>query len=223
MGWKSVAALLVAWIMVVWILALRGVFEPVSGASQLVAAADIVVPTVIAVAAVLTLLTRSRVITAAVDAAPASWLILYQAYRVAGFVFVRLWWQGFLPGFFALPAGIGDMLTGVFAVLVAVAVRRNSLRARALAYALNLFGIVDLVNAISMGALSTFVSTASAGPGTSLSGVSPLQMYPLVIVPSFGVPLAFIIRCLSICQLRRRSQLSADLSFDEEGGMRKSA
>jgi hypothetical protein len=33
---------------------------------------------------------------------------------------------------------------------------------------------------------------------------SPLILYPLVLVPTFGVPLALILHSLSIRQLRRR-------------------
>jgi len=47
----------------------------------------------------------------------------------------------FLPGYFALPAGIGDTLTGVFAIGVAIALQRETPSARKLAYAVNIFGL----------------------------------------------------------------------------------
>jgi hypothetical protein len=216
LGWSTVAAVLILWLSLVWTLALRGVMVPPAGVSQAMPAGLIFAPTIILVISALTLLTRSETITAAVDAAPLWWLVAYQVYRVAGFVFVQLWSRGFLPGYFALPAGIGDTLTGVFAMVGVVVLWRNLPWARTLAYAVNIFGIADLVNAISMGVISTLE------PATA--GVSPLLMYPLVIVASFGVPLAFIVHCLSIWQLRRRGRLfsSHDL-VEEERVMRMTA
>jgi hypothetical protein len=210
--WGTVASVLIVWVTLVWTLAARGVLAPVAGA-QVYSAGMIVAPTVVLVAVALTLLTRSATVTAAIDAAPLWWLVAYQAYRVAGFVFVRLWSQGLLPGYFALPAGIGDALTGAFSVLVVAAFLRNWSSARALAYAVNIFGMVDLLNAISIGVLSTIVSSATQ--------ISPMLLYPLVIVPSFGVPLAFIIHSLSIWQLRRRDRISTTAAVYADAEMQK--
>ena len=193
--WGTVAAILVGWLILVWTLASRGVLSPPPGTPQAYAAAMIVVPSAGLVGIMLTLLMRSGSIVAAVDAAPLWWLVAYQGYRVTGFIFVRLWWQGFLPGYFALPAGVGDTLTGIFAILAVVVLLRGSSWGRGIAYAVNIFGIADLVNAMSMGVLSALSSGNQA---------SPMLLYPLIMVPSFGVPLAFIIHSLSIWQLRRR-------------------
>jgi hypothetical protein len=203
LAWSTVATVLIGWLTLVWIFAARGVFSPMPGSTQFQSAGMIVGPTILLVVAFLTFLVRSTTIAAAIDAAPLWWLIAYQAYRVTGFVFVRLWSQGFLPGYFALPAGLGDTLTGALAMFVVAACLRKSSWATSLAYAVNIFGIADLLNAISMGLLSTSMSPTNQ--------VSPLLLYPLVIVPSFGVPLAFIIHCLSIWQLRRRGGLSSSV------------
>jgi hypothetical protein len=145
-----------------------------------------------------TLLTRSSSVTSAIDAAPLWWLVAYQGYRVAGVIFLRLWWQGFLPGYFALLAGFGDTLIGVFAIVAVAAFFRGSSWARGLAYGVNIFGIADLLNAMSMAVLATLSSGNEA---------YPLLLYPIVIVPTFGVPVAFIIHCLSIQQLWRRAKV----------------
>jgi len=69
----------------------------------------IVLPIIIA----LPLLTRSQRIAAAIDTAPASWLIGLQVYRVIGGNFLVLWaYGGAIPGAFALPAGLGDVFDG---------------------------------------------------------------------------------------------------------------
>src|SRR5262245_30115135 len=121
LGWTAVAAALVLWLTSVWTLALQGRFVPEPDAPRLVQVLVVLVPMNILITSALTLLTRSQTIAAAVDAAPLWWLIAYQMSRVnGGVIFLPLWYYGFLPGFFALPAGIGDTLTGLFAVVAVV-------------------------------------------------------------------------------------------------------
>jgi len=70
--------------------------------------------------------------------------------------------------------------------------------------------MADLIYAISMGVTSTLTSTTAE--------VSPIVMYPLVMVPTFGVPLAFVVHCLSIWQLRRGGRVE----FNEQFALQKS-
>src|SRR5215831_13913310 len=127
LGWTTVAAALVLWLTFVWTLALQGRFVPEPGASTIVQIVFVLVPMIFFIISALTLLTRSQTIAAAVDAAPLWWLIAYQMFRVnGGVIFLPLWYYGFLPGFFALPAGIGDTLTGLFAIVAVVALWRDA-------------------------------------------------------------------------------------------------
>ena len=210
LGWTAVAAALVLWVTIVWTLALQGIFALEPGAPRLLQIVVVLAPMIILIISALVLLTRSQTIAAAVDAAPLWWLIAYQMARVnGGVIFLPLWYYGFLPGFFALPAGIGDTLTGLFAIVAVVALWRDAPLARPLAYAVNVFGMADLIYAISMGVTSFLVSTTAE--------VSPIVMYPLVLVPTFGVPLAFIVHCLSISQLRRggRAELNGQFALQK--------
>jgi hypothetical protein len=59
---------------------------------------------------------RSESIARLVSAIPLHWLVAAQVYRVAGGIFLVLWADGRLPWQFALPAGIGDVTTGIVAV-----------------------------------------------------------------------------------------------------------
>src|SRR5262249_22005442 len=120
-----------------------------------------------------------------------------------GVILLPLWYYGFLPGFFALPAGIGDTHTGLFAIVAVVALWRNAPLARPLGYAVNVFGLADLIYAISKGVTSVLASTTAE--------VSPIVMYPLVMGSTFGVPLAFVVHCLSIWQLCRRGRMALDM------------
>lgn len=196
-----VAVILIGWLSTAWILSASGVFAS--------AGIRILLPVILLAAFALIVLMRSKSITAAVDVAPLWWLVAFQSFRIIGFLFVWLWAGRLLPGSFALPAGIGDTLTGVFAIGTAVALRREVPWARRAAYAVNLFGLADLIVAVSMAAVSV---VASRG------GMSPMLSYPLSIVPTFAVPLAAIVHCLSLWQLGRRSR--EDRKADVFGGQR---
>jgi hypothetical protein len=54
-----------------------------------------------------------------IAAIPQHWLIGIQTFRILGGVFLIRYFQGQLPGLFAIPAGVGDVLAGAFAPLVA--------------------------------------------------------------------------------------------------------
>jgi len=55
------------------------------------------------------------------DEMQASWLVARQLYWVFGSWALAAWLRGALPGGLALPAGIGDVLTRLFALPAAIA------------------------------------------------------------------------------------------------------
>jgi hypothetical protein len=135
-----------------------------------------------------------------VSAIPLPWIVAAQVYRIGGGIFLVLWADGRLPWEFALPAGIGDVTTGCFAVVTAVLLARNTASARAAAYTWSLFGIADLVVAVTMGAMT------SPGRPHLLALAAPnllITSYPLVMVPTFAVPLALMLHGLVLWRLRR--------------------
>src|SRR5262245_16046470 len=125
-----------------------------------------------------------------VDAVPQHWLIGIQTFRILGGLFLVRYFAGELPGLFALPAGIGDVATGLLAPFVAYAWYSGKPYARGAAIAWNLFGMADLVNAVALGAL-----TGGAG------GI----VFPIVLVPVYGVPRAFLIHSYSLIGLLRKT------------------
>jgi len=124
-----------------------------------------------------------------VAAIPQHWLIGIQAFRVLGGVFLVRYAEGALPGVFALPAGIGDVLTGLSAPLVAYWWYAGKPYARRAAIAWNLFGMADLINAVAIGALL-------GGNGI---------VFPIVMIPIYAVPRAFLLHSYSLIGLLRRS------------------
>lgn len=124
-----------------------------------------------------------------------TWL---HVWRLEGIVFLILAATGQVPALWALPAGIGDIIVGATAPFVAARLDRPGGRRRAVVF--NLFGMADLVVAVSLGMLT------SAGP-TQVFFTQPtselLTKFPLALVPTFLVPLAFTIHIISLWQLLR--------------------
>jgi hypothetical protein len=116
-------------------------------------------------------LTRNARFARLVEAVPLSALAAVQVYRVLGAIFLVLWADGQLPWQFALPAGIGDVATGVLAVVVAGMLAAGAAGANQAAYAWCIFGIADLVVAVTTGAL-TSPGTACAYGSCSVPGVA---------------------------------------------------
>lgn len=124
-----------------------------------------------------------------------SWLTLAQTYRVVGIVFIFLYLEGVLPAVFAFPAAIGDIITGCLAPFVAYAYYKKTIFYKHFAIAWNIFGIADLIVAIAAGVLafSWSVQFLPVTPPTNA-----IATYPLVLVPLFAVPLAFVLHIVSL-------------------------
>jgi hypothetical protein len=119
------------------------------------------------------------------------WLIGIQTFRILGGVFVIRYFQGELPAVFAIPAGVGDVLTGIFAPLVAYWWFAGKPYARSAAIAWNLFGMADLVNAVTIGWFT------GGGDG----GI----VFPIVLIPIYAVPRAFLVHSYSLIGLLRKA------------------
>ncbi len=99
------------------------------------------------------LIWRSPRLARIIDAVPQHWLVGVQLYRTVGAIFLILYATGKMPGLFAWPAGLGDVLTGVLAPVVAIAYRRGPRENADLVFGWNLLGIADLVIAVTAGML----------------------------------------------------------------------
>lgn len=142
-----------------------------------------------------TALFASKSLRAVNAAMPSAWLIGAQVYRVAGFIFIWPFFTGgALSPVFALPAGIGDTLTGLAAPLVAWAVANKRPGSHKLAIAWNWFGILDLI-----------VAPVAA----VLAQSTNIGRFPLVIVPLFlGPPLGILTHLYSLRNLRTQAKAS---------------
>jgi len=106
------------------------------------------------------------------DDMPLAWTIWPQTFRSIGGIFIVYWAAGHMPGGFALPAGLGDLLVGFTAPWVTRYVLRGGYSTRRLV-TWNLLGILDFIVAFS----------------TGFAFNTPTE-YPLVLIPGFLVPIA---------------------------------
>ena len=195
--WLAVLILYTLWLAVIWSWAINGVFLSRVSPVPLLPLA-IFLPVIIGTPILLV----SRRMGQVLDAMPASWLIALQLYRVFGSVFLVGWARNVIPGVFALPAGIGDVITGLLAVPFAISVAADTPEARSAAIGWNVFGLFDFAVAVSIGLMIApgplqlivpSIANATAG------------MYPNVMTPAFAVPSSILLHALSLRQLRRRN------------------
>jgi hypothetical protein len=201
----ALSAALIAWL---------AVAQYIGSANIYFANTETAVPTVlfglmIPLIAAAIALRLSGSIASLVSAIPLPWIVAAQVYRVGGGIFLVLWADGRLPWQFALPAGIGDVTTGCLAVVVATSLARKAAGARRAAYLWCLFGIADLVVAIAMGGMT------APGRAHLFALEAPnllISSYPLVMTPTFAVPLALMLHGLVLWRLRRETASTSRLA-----------
>ncbi len=116
-----------------------------------------------------------------------------QVYRVLGVSMAIQALRQALPALFGLPAGFGDLFIGVTALLAALAWSSGGRLGKGVFVLWNVLGLLDLIIAVSAGVLAAFTLS---GPVT----MAPMRLFPLSLVPAFGVPLAFILHFTGLAQ-----------------------
>lgn len=194
--WLAIMVPFTLWAGVVWTAAINGVFR--AGVSPLpLLPAAILLPVIVGTP----LLLLSNRVGQLLDVMPTTWLIALQLYRVFGSQWLAYWLRGVLPGLWALPAGTGDVLTGLLAVPAAIALTAGTAEGRRSAILWNIFGIADFAVAITLGLIMTpgpFQLIAVSGPSMGV------DTFPNVLTPAFVVPGSILLHVLSLRQLRRR-------------------
>src|SRR3954462_1817416 len=170
----ATGAFLAAWLGIA-IAAGDGVRFPLSADARQALSGAVGLGPVLLAAGLLFFSTTVRALNAAME--PAS-LIRVQAYRMGGILFLYPFlYYGVLPAGFAIPAAVGDFLTGLAAPFVAAAVERRRPSARAFAIAWTIFGITDLVVA----------PVAAVLTRSQVLSVYPLALVALFIGPPLGI------------------------------------
>jgi hypothetical protein len=181
-------ATIAAWAGALLALAAGGAFVPRAG--------QVIPPVGIALAAALAIWWSS------LAAFPSLWrllaraqptLVRMQLWRSLGpVVFLAFLAAGRLPALFALPAALGDLAVGVTALRMARAFEGQRRRSLLFWHA---FGVLDLVVALTLGV------TTNPGPANLFHTVPSSQAiaaFPLVLIPTFLVPLALTLHYASL-------------------------
>jgi hypothetical protein len=195
MTWLAIMIPYTLWFAAAWSAAINGVFRPDASPLPLLPFA-IFLPMIIGTP----LLLLSKRVGRVLDAMPATWLVALQLYRVYGSVWLVAGLLGTMPGVFGLPAGIGDVLTGVFAVPAAIGLMTGTAQGRRAAIAWNIFGIADLVVAVTLGMITSPGPFQLIIPNVPSIGAG---VYPSVLTPAFVVPSSILLHALSLRQLAR--------------------
>lgn len=187
--------LLLAWLILIGVLAARGFFSDFTSLPPRLSFA-LLLP--LPVVLVFTSGRRGKQLLLNI---PPQWLIYPQAFRIL--VELGLWLlvrNGSLPVQLSFEGRNFDVLTGLFAFPVGYFcfVKRTWPPAVALLY--NIGGLVLLVNAVALSALSMpgAIRVFHNQPDSSL-----LTQFPFIYLPGFLVPLAYTLHILSLRQWRR--------------------
>jgi hypothetical protein len=118
-------------------------------------------------------------------------LVALHVTRIAGGLFIPLFWEGRLSNPFAYIAGGGDLLSAALAIPAAIIGYRGKPGWEKWVLAWNVIGFADFISAITLG-----VTSQSGSPFqlfNDLPGTSILSELPWRFIPNYFVPLYLVI------------------------------
>lgn len=192
------ALVLIGWLGVALVLGVSGVYQ---GAVDEVPTIQFGILAPILIGSIL--IVRSSTMARVIEAVPQQWLIGVQLYRALGIIFLILYGTGKMPGLFAWPAGVGDVLVGALAPVVAIAYARGPEKNGDLAQGWNILGLTDLVIAVATGMVT------APSPIQQFAFDLPNELvgaFPLILIPTYLVPLSVLLHLASLRKLRRTAQ-----------------
>lgn len=119
-------------------------------------------------------------------------------FRMIGIFFLILAYHETLPKFFAIVAGLGDIITAVTSVFVANAIKANKPYAKKLVYFWNSFGLIDIL----FTAISSLVLT-KISIDTGAMGVETLAKFPFCYIPAFAPPTIVFLHIAIYAKLKK--------------------
>jgi len=121
-------------------------------------------------------------------------LIALHIFRVLGVFFILLYGYHLLPARFAFAAGLGDIITAIFAIPVAKMVTsKHPMRVPAV-YAWNIFGIMDIVDLL-------IIAVAIGANGN----MREVTIFPFVWFPAFAPATILFLHTAVFRKLRQQS------------------
>ncbi len=172
---------LAAWMGLVWMAVSVGLFEAADGPPLALVVAVAGPITAFAIAS-----STSSKVRRYIRSLDLRLVLAAQLWRVVGAGFLFAWAFDRLPGEFAVPAGLGDIATGVAALAVGLSLARGSLT-RSRLYAFTALGLGDFAVAVVTGLI-----------------IRPVEMdlWPLIVFPTVAVPFFAMLHMVTLVQAR---------------------
>jgi len=130
-----------------------------------------------------TIVINLKVFKQFLESIPLESLVKIHIFRLIGIFFLLLAFHNALPKFFAIVAGLGDIITAITSIFVAKAIYQKQSYAKKLTLIWNIFGFLDIaftaITAISLTKLSIDNGTM---------GVDTLATFPYCFIPAFAPP-----------------------------------
>jgi len=141
--------------------------------------------------------TLSPQVRLAVDSIPLWLITIAHVWRFVGIGFVIGAIVNILPAQFGYPEGIGDVIAAALCLPLAFALRRHdhTPRLRTAYVAWNIFGLIDLVSAITLGVL---YSPSSFGVLRTDVSTQLMTTFPVSLIPTFFLPLFILLHMLGL-------------------------
>ncbi|MEO0509096.1 MAG: hypothetical protein AAF065_04505 [Verrucomicrobiota bacterium] len=127
------------------------------------------------------------------------YLISLQLWRAIGAVFLIEMARGNLPGVFAYPAGVGDVLVAVAALIVLIQYRNAKDISAPAIHVVGVLGVLDFCAAFFFG----FTSSDSPIQLFSQDNPNQVSLFPTGLIPLFLVPYAIFFHVLAWLNLAK--------------------
>lgn len=199
----TVVAFAGLWIGLAIALATSGIYSPTASPVPIVG----VMAGLPVVAAAIAALSFAKV-REALLALPITLLVGLNAMRIFGGFFLLLALQDRLSGPFPQSAGWGDVIVGLTAIPLTLAIARNPRGHRGALLAWNLFGTLDLIVAVTLGIISAPGSPLQLIGGTV--GSTAVWMLPWSNIPTLLVPFYLITHAIIFAHLARANRVTAN-------------
>jgi hypothetical protein len=137
----------------------------------------------------------------AIDRIPLWLITIAHVWRFVGIGFVIGAVMRVLPSQFGFPEGLGDVVAALLCLPLAFAIRRGrrSTGLRRAFIAWNVYGLIDLLSAISLGIL---YSPSSFGVLRTDLSTEVMTAFPVNLIPTFFLPLFILLHMLSLKRSR---------------------
>jgi hypothetical protein len=131
-------------------------------------------------------------------------LIRFHIIRFVGLFFFITYHYNALPKYFAISAGIGDVLAAITAIFVAKLAEQKYKNYKPIVIAWNVFGLLDILNVIVSGLVTTKLSI-----DTGSQSLANIGAFPFCLIPAFAPATIIFVHLAIFKKLRKEKLLEA--------------